>query len=231
LGISTAVVVASARPREGGLIPAMRELGFSAVGLIRKRDRDRLEKQSKRNGGGMSLAPTIAVAVVVSAVLHVQQTGGLTTGSLTHVAASHVASINATQITSDRVVVLVDNSGSMAGTEQTVQSQLQQLSAAGISIVNRVPVAGFAIASADDYSLLDTLLQGLAANPSADAVYVFSDFSVGDDAANDTAAYERLRMALHDRGARLYWSTVRDAPPPMYFALARDSGGDVIPAQ
>ena len=209
----------------------MRELGFSAVGLICKRDRDRLRKQSKRNRGGMSLASTIAVVVVVSAVLHVQQTSGLTSGSLTHVAASHVANINATQVTSDRVVVLVDSSGSMAGTEQTVQSQLQQLSAAGISIVNRVPVPGFAIASADQYSLLDTLLQGLAANPSADAVYVISDFSVNDDAANDTAAYERLRMALDERGARLYWSTVRGAPPPMYYALARNSGGDVIPAQ
>ena len=133
-----------------------------------------------------------------------------------------LANINATRITADRVVVLVDSSGSMAGTDQTVQSQLQQLSAAGISIVNRVPVAGFAIASTDQYSLLDTLLQGLAANPSADAVYVISDFSVGDEAANDTAAYQRLRMALHDRGARLYWSTVRDAPPPAYFVLARD---------
>jgi hypothetical protein len=97
--------------------------------------------------------------------------------------------------------------------------------------VNRVPVPGFAIASADQYSLLDTLLQGLASNPSADAVYVISDFSVGDEAANDTAAYERLRMVLHDRGARLYWATVRDTPPPMYHALARESGGDVIPAQ
>jgi hypothetical protein len=105
------------------------------------------------------------------------------------------------------------------------------LTNAGISIVNRVPVPGFAIASADQYSLLDTLLQGLASNPSADAVYVISDFSVGDEAANDTAAYERLRMALDDRGARLYWATVRDTPPPMYHALARESGGDVIPAQ
>jgi hypothetical protein len=209
----------------------MRELGFSAVGLIRKRDRDRLEKGSRRDGAGMPLPSTIAVVVVVGVVLHVQQTGGLTSESLTHVAASHVARINATQVTSDRVVVLVDSSGSMTGSEQTVQSQLQQLTNAGISIVNRVPVPGFAIASADQYSLLDTLLQGLASNPSADAVYVISDFSVGDEAANDTAAYERLRMALDDRGARLYWATVRDTPPPMYHALARESGGDVIPAQ
>jgi hypothetical protein len=179
----------------------------------------------------MPFASTIAVVVVVGVVLHLQQTGGLTSESLTHVAASHVARINATQVTSDRVVVLVDSSGSMTGTEQTVQSQLQQLTNAGISIVNRVPVPGFAIASADPYSLLDTLLQGLASNPSADAVYVISDFSVGDEAANDTAAYERLRMALHDRGARLYWATVRDTPPPMYHALARESRGDVIPAQ
>ena len=209
----------------------MRELGFSAVGLIRKRDRNRLEKRSRRNGGDIPLASTVAIVVVVSVVLHMEQTGGLTTGSLTHVAASHVARINATTITADRVVVLVDSSGSMAGTDQTVQSQLQQLSAAGISIVNRVPVPGFAIASADQYSLLETLLQGLAANPFPDAVYVISDFSVGDDTANETAALERLRMALHDRGARLYWSTVRDTPPPMYHALAQDSGGDVIPAQ
>ena len=209
----------------------MRELGFSAVGLIRKRDRDRLEKQSRRTSGNVHFASTIAVVVVVGVVLHMQQTGGLTSGSLTHVVPSHVTRINATQITSDRVVVLVDSSGSMTGTEQTVQSQLQQLTNAGISIVNRVPVAGFAIASADQYSLLDTLLQGLASNPSADAVYVISDFSVGDEAANDTAAYERLRMALDDRGARLYWATVRDTPPPMYHALARESGGDVIPAQ
>ena len=54
----------------------MRKVGFSAVGLIRKRDRDRLEKQSKRNGGGTSLGPTIAVAVVVSVMLHLQQTVG-----------------------------------------------------------------------------------------------------------------------------------------------------------
>ena len=208
----------------------MRELGFSAVGLIGKRDRDRLEKQSRRNSGNVHFASTIAVVVVVG-VVHVQQTGGLTSESLTHVVPSHVTRINATQITSDRVVVLVDSSGSMTGTEQTVQSQLQQLTNAGISIVNRVPVPGFAIASADQYSLLDTLLQGLASNPSADAVYVISDFSVGDEAANDTAAYERLRMALDDRGARLYWATVRDTPPPMYHALARESGGDVIPAQ
>jgi hypothetical protein len=179
----------------------------------------------------MPFARTIAVVFVVGVALHVQQTGGLSSGSLTRVAPSHVAHINATQITSDRLVVLVDNSGSMAGTGQTVQSQLQQLSAAGISIANRVPIPGFAIASADQYSLLETLLQGLAANPSADAVYVISDFSLGDEEANETAAHERLRMALSERGARLYWATVRDAPPPMYYALARDSGGNVIPPQ
>lgn len=209
----------------------MRELGFSVVGLIHKRDRDGLEKRSRRDGGDMPVARAVAVVIVVSVVLYMQQTGGLTGGSLTHVAPSHVARVNATQITSDRVIVLVDNSGSMGGTDQTVQSQLQQLTAAGISIVNRVPVPGFAIASADQYSLLEILLQGLAANPSADAVYVISDFSLGDEAASEITAYERLRRALRDRGARLYWATVRDSPPPTYYALARDSGGDVIPAQ
>ena len=209
----------------------MRELSFSVVGLASKRDRDRLEKQSRRSDGGMPFARTIAVVFVAGVALHVQQTGGPNSSSLTHAAASHVAHINGMQITSDRVVVLVDKSGSMAGTDQTVQSQLQQLSAAGISIANRVPISGFAIASADQYSLLETLLQGLAANPSADAVYVISDFSAGDEQANDTVAYERLRVALYDRGARLYWATVRDAPPPIYYALARDSGGNVIPRQ
>jgi hypothetical protein len=76
----------------------MRELGFSVVGLIHKRDRDRLEKRSRRDGGDMPVARAVAVVIVVSVVLYMQQTGGLTGGSLTHVAPSHVARVHADHI-------------------------------------------------------------------------------------------------------------------------------------
>lgn len=198
----------------------MREIAFHVEGFTRRRDRDRLEKRSRARAGHIALTPIVAV-VLVGAVLPVRQLDGPT----------HVARVHATDIRADRVVVLVDGSGSMAGTDQNVQSQLDQLRAAGISIANRVNIPGFAISFTDAYSLLGILLERVAANPSADTVYVISDFSQGDHDANEPVAYERLRTVLRERRLRLYWATVRDAPLPIYYAIARQSGGDVIGAQ
>jgi hypothetical protein len=143
-------------------------------------------------------------------------------------APARTARVQATDVRADRVLVIVDNSGSMAGTADAVEAQLSQLRAAGISIANRVNVPGFAISFTDQYSLFPAIIERASADKSIDAVYVISDFSQGDDEGNEPAAVERLSRILRDRRMRVYWASVRENPGAIYYRLARTSGGDVI---
>jgi len=143
--------------------------------------------------------------------------------------ATHVALVHGILVRADRVLVMIDNSGSMNGTDNEVRFQAGRLLAAGVSISNEVNIPGFAISFTDGYSLLPILTRELERDRRIDTVYVISDFSAGDSNANDAASYTAFIGTLRSRGIRLYWATVRDDPIPEYYQLARMTGGEVIP--
>lgn len=130
------------------------------------------------------------------------------------------------------VIVVTDNSGSMAGTEPLLKRDLDAIEARRIPVA-RYNVPGFGIAVRADGRptyMLATLETAVTQNPAADVVYLFSDFSYRSEEVDgsNTAGYERLRALLVKRGVRLYLGTVRDEPPRDHVMAARDSGGDTI---
>jgi len=137
-----------------------------------------------------------------------------------------VAEVHGKEVRGARVLVLIDDSGSMKNTETEVSLQLGRLAQAGIAIDLRNKIPGYAISLTDGYSLLPKLKKGISSNPSVDVVYVISDFSGGDDAVNDSAGYLELLRLLGAR--RIYWASVRAEPAPIYHHIARQTKGDVI---
>lgn len=139
----------------------------------------------------------------------------------------HIAVVNNKEVKGKRVLVLVDNSGSMIGKDP--EPQIAKLAAAGISVTHRVNIPGFAISFTDGYSMLSVLLRVLEADPTVDTVYVISDFAAGDEEANDPVARQQLQRTLSNQQARIYWASVNLDPGAEYYEIARQSGGDVIP--
>lgn len=133
--------------------------------------------------------------------------------------------------TTKNVLVMVDASGSMKGTEEILKKQLAQVEALGV-LVERHTTRGFGVSMTGDRRtpLLERLEATLQANPNVDAIYVVSDFSKKTprwDESNE-AGYQRLRQILQERRLRMYLGTVRDDPPRELAEIARQSGGDVI---
>jgi hypothetical protein len=137
-------------------------------------------------------------------------------------------------LTARNIVLIVDKSNSMAGTEGTIQQLRERLERAGISIraEEKSEGFGFGVASqgAADNALhhLEAVLQQ---NPSADAIYLFSDFDPHSNDSTDEAGYRRLRELLQQGHRRLYLGTVRMEPDPALLAIAKQSGGDLIRSQ
>lgn len=129
-----------------------------------------------------------------------------------------------------RVVVLLDESGSMANTTKRKDLQLAALKANNISVTEPYTTNGYAISAANPYySLLQPLQRAVAENPNADTVYVISDFKGGDQSDNDAAGYQQLKDLLRERRLTLYLCTVDQPPPlPEYYTIAGASGGAVI---
>jgi len=154
----------------------------------------------------------LAVAVIVVAVAATDR--------------SPVAVVNGVDVQGSRVLVLVDTSGSMPGDGIQVRAHLNALTAAGISIDFRSTVDGSALGYGT-WGLLRTFESGMATRPDLDTLYVISDYQ--DSEGNELAAIDGFVATLRAQGMRVYWATVNDDPPPVYYEIAQGSGGGVIP--
>lgn len=144
--------------------------------------------------------------------------------------------INGKAFTATDVVLLIDASGSMRGTETILGRQTDQLQQAHVSVSNRSNTDGFGFSvNGPANNALHVLEQVLQAHPAADAIYLFSDFDptneryAPDD--DDAAGYQRLRDLLREGQRRLYLGTVRLRPREALIRIARESGGDVISSE
>ena len=180
--------------------------------------RRRLERQLRPPRAPSFLLPLVVLGVA----------GAVTTSNRSFAPTARAATVFGTEVVGNRVLVLVDDSGSMGGTADAVQAQLTRLRAAGIDVSSRAAIPGFAVSVTDPYAMVPALAQRLAADRAIDTVYVISDFSAGDDAANDPGSIALVTRLARERRARIYWSSVRDAPAAAYYAIARESGGAVI---
>jgi len=197
----------------------MRELRFHVHGVMgrpRHQGRHQWRRQSRFT------SPSLVSVVFVAAVA-----AGISRGVLFTLPA-HVASVYGTAVRGNHVLMLRDISGSMGGTDRTVDTQIGTLEAAGISLTDRADIPGFSISFTDTYSLLPALLAGINANPAVDTIYILSDFSAGDHHENEPEAVQHLARVLRERHIRLYSASVRDRPIAIYYDLARHSGGGVI---
>jgi len=133
-------------------------------------------------------------------------------------------------ITGRRVLLLLDESGSMADTTERTNRQLEALKTNNRFVTYPYGTNGFAISATHaGYSMLQPLEAALAANPNVDTVYFISDFKFGDEADNDAAGYQALRELVRSHRVTLYLATVDQPPPlPEYYAIPRASGGGVI---
>jgi hypothetical protein len=142
--------------------------------------------------------------------------------------------IEGTYFKARKVIIMVDRSGSMGGTESRLAAQLELLRGAGIVAENLYRTRGFGLSPlGNPDNLLYPLKDALRQTPDADAIYVFSDFS--HDAewvvdGSDEAGYQQLREMLTEHRMRLYLGTVSDDPSSEFAAIASNSGGAVIRA-
>lgn len=184
------------------------------------------QRKSHRLPNGRALIVVMVAVVVVVAIGNGQLGSG--SNQLGAVLA-HTAVVHGTDVRGERVLALVDDSGSMSDKGAEVLSQLDRLKSAGLSITNQVNVFGFAISFQERYTLLKNLETALATDPSIDTVYVITDFYGVDYRANQPEAFERMRELLTSHNVRFYWATVSEEPIQEYKELARQSGGCVIP--
>lgn len=134
--------------------------------------------------------------------------------------------------TGKNVILLEDRSGSMtAPYQERLKELINQLKNAGISVDNPVETqgGGFSATGSADNSL-KKLEATLKENPGADAIFVFSDFTIISKPwdESDAAGYQRLRQLLRGGQRRLYLGTVNLPPPQELITIARDSGGGLI---
>jgi len=141
--------------------------------------------------------PSLLLPLVILLVI-----GVVTTSNHDFASSARAATVSGTDVIGNRVLVLVDDSSSMAGTEAAVQGQLSRLRAAGIEFSNRATVRGFAMSVTDRYAMVPALAQGLAAHPAIDTVYLVSDFSYGDDGVNDAESIALIARLLRERRGR-----------------------------
>ena len=133
--------------------------------------------------------------------------------------------------TARNVIVLQDKSGSMGEREKVrLQTMMNHLARAGIKVDAPFLTdgGGFSIAGSTDS--LDGLEQALRTNPTADTIFVFSDFkqeTQGWD-YHDQAGFQRLEQLLGQRNRRLYLGTVNRMPPAELIQIAKDSGGSLL---
>jgi hypothetical protein len=115
--------------------------------------------------------------------------------------------------------------------QERLKGLINQLKNAGISVDNPVETqgGGFSAAGSEDNSL-KKLEAALRENPGADAIFVFSDFTIYTIAwdEDDAAGYLRLRELLRGGRRRLYLGTVNLKPHEDLITIARDSGGGLI---
>lgn len=114
-------------------------------------------------------------------------------------------------IRANNVLIIRDNSASMAGTELTLERQLFYLRK-NENTGGELGAVGFGVSStADSRNLLNQIRTGLNRNSDIDAIYAFSDFEVIDESywVSDANGYEELRRLLRESEARLYLGTVR----------------------
>jgi hypothetical protein len=145
--------------------------------------------------------------------------------------AKGTAFIEGHALTARNIILIVDKSGSMVGTEERIKQLRERLQRAGISVRAKELSEGFGFGVATQGAAdnaLNHLEQALRLNPSADAVYLFSDFETHENDLTDDAGYARLRELFRQGRRRLYLGTVRDAPSPQLIQIARESRGDVI---
>src|SRR5438128_1593761 len=133
----------------------MRELEFRIKGFTE----ERLELESHRDRRRVSTASVVLVVISVVLAIKISQPNP---------GAAHIALVHGKEVKADRVLILIDNSGSMAGTDNEVRFQLSRLLASGISVSNQVNVPGFAISLTDSYSLLGTFNKQVAEDPRID---------------------------------------------------------------
>ena len=143
------------------------------------------------------------------------------------------AVMNGRRFTGTNVLLLVDTSGSMRGTEAILSNRTTDLQKAGITVANRSNTDGFGFsATGPANNGLHVLEQALQTHPDVDAIYLFSDFDPTNEPYksdfNDPAGYARLRDLLRQGRRRLYLGTVRLKPPEPLVRIALESGGDLI---
>src|SRR5262249_297040 len=140
------------------------------------------------------------------------------------------ALIDGCPLTARNIILILDNSRSMEGTEGTVKQLRDQMQATGISIGAEEKSQGFGFSTTGpDDNALHTLEQALRNNPSGEGIYLFSDFDPTSTPylpdAENTPGYSRLQELLRQGRRRLYLGTVRMPPPSELVRIARESGG------
>ncbi|MCZ6727378.1 MAG: hypothetical protein O7A98_08480 [Acidobacteria bacterium] len=179
---------------------------FSASGLTRARLR-RLRSALRPHSSGpgrLSGAKAGAWSLAVAAALLAAQAPS--------------SAIDPTDIRARRILLVVDDSGSMGSYLSQREDVLDQLAKRGVDVGNKVAISGSAS------GVREKITAGLAAHPNVDAVYLISDFHDGTDlVANDN--FDRLKSFLLARNVSLYLGTVALKPCPDQIRLADLTGG------
>ncbi len=216
----------------------MHDLEFQIKGLTREELKQRQDRELSQNSASLTTLSRLWRALFWSSRTFIWILFALTATYLLHsayvFAERHGPSTVAygQAFTGKNVIVLEDTSGSMGAAERIrLAALLNQLKAAGIRInaTSETKGAGFWAAGAEVNSL-KSLERALRTNPTADTIFVFSDFkhdtAEWDD--HDEAGFQRLRELLAQRNRRLYLGTVNRPPDPELIGIATNSGGGLL---
>lgn len=215
----------------------MRAFEFQIRGLTRKDLRRQTKKQSPHSGSFATITHFWKARSRNSQIL-IWILGALTLTYLFHgaylVAEKHGPSTIAygQVFTGKNVIVLEDISGSMGPEEKSrLAALLNQLRTAGIKInaTTETMGAGFWVGG-EEVNSLKSLEKALRINPTADTIFVFSDFKHDDPEwdDHDPAGFQRLKELLEQRNRRLYLGTVNLQPDEELIRIATDSGGGLL---
>ncbi len=139
--------------------------------------------------------------------------------------------VHGVAVIGSRILLVLDNSGSMGSESTEVNRQIATLR--NSLSPNVATVNGFGTISTGSDNLRTALEQRLSQSRAFDAIYVLSDFYPIDKPidCDDAAGLARVRQLVRGSGVRVYLSTVRMMPSPALLAIARDSGGGLIGVQ